>query len=104
MTKKLPEALLSQISQLIALEMGLHFPEVRWHELERGITSAAATLGFSDAHVYAQSLLTAPLIRTQIEELSIHLTVGETYFFREKPTFNALREYIFPELIRTRRA
>lgn len=110
---------LSQLSELIAVKMGLHFPESRWHDLERGLVSAAVAGKFAtdkstdnkftdnkfvDVNVYCQSLLSASLTHTQIEELSPHLTVGETYFFREKPTFHALRDYIFPELIRARRA
>src|SRR5688572_24924391 len=103
MTTKLPEPLLAQMSALIAREMGLHFPEARWPDLERGLTSAASDQGISDASLYAQSLLAASLTRHQIEELSTHLTIGETYFFREKPAFHALREHIFPELIHNRR-
>jgi chemotaxis protein methyltransferase CheR len=32
-----------------------------------------------------------------------HLTIGETYFFRERKTFDALAQRILPELIRRRR-
>lgn len=104
MTAKLPSTLLARISKLIAREMGLHFPEARWHDLERGLISAAYAQGFAGAGSYAQSLLVASLTSRQIEELSTHLTIGETYFFREIPAFNALREHILPELIRNRRA
>lgn len=103
MSRYLDSSQLSQLSKLISAKMGLHFPEARWHDLERGLASAAAALGFPDLRAYSQSLLSGPLPRNQIEELSTHLTIGETYFFREKPTFSALREQIFPELIRSRR-
>jgi chemotaxis protein methyltransferase CheR len=35
--------------------------------------------------------------------LASHLTIGETYFFRDSATFQALEEHILPELIRQRR-
>jgi chemotaxis protein methyltransferase CheR len=35
--------------------------------------------------------------------LASHLTIGETYFFRDSGTFQALEEHILPELIRQRR-
>ena len=103
MANDLSHTLLSQISPLICDKMGLYFPETRWHDLARGLLSAAAACGFADASAYCHSLLAASLSRSQIEALSSHLTIGETYFFREKPTFHALRETIFPDLIRARR-
>jgi chemotaxis protein methyltransferase CheR len=104
MDKFLNHFQLSQMSELIAAKMGLHFPQARWYELERGLVSAAAAGGFADASVYCHSLLSTAMAPSQIEELSTYLTVGETYFFREKPAFNALREHVLPELIRARRA
>ncbi|MCC6455547.1 MAG: chemotaxis protein CheR [Caldilineaceae bacterium] len=103
MSKELPDTLLSQLSLLIAARMGLHFPNARWHDLERGITAAATALGFADLHAYSHSLLSTPPAQDQIASLAEHLTIGETYFFREKPAFDALREHILPELIRARR-
>jgi chemotaxis protein methyltransferase CheR len=83
--------------------MGLHFPEERWGDLARGMTSAAREQGQQDPCTYAQRLLLAPLTRREIETLSGHLTVGETYFFREKRSFDVLTERVLPDLIRSRR-
>ncbi len=94
---------LSQLSDFVAARMGLHFPRERWHDLERGITSAAREFGFADTESCIQWLLSSPLKSSQIEILARHLTVGETYFFREKKSFEILEEHIFPELIRGRR-
>jgi chemotaxis protein methyltransferase CheR len=104
MGKYLDNSQLSQLSALIAARMGLHFPEPRWHDLERGLVLAAAASGFADVHGYCHWLLSDSLPSSHIEELSTHLTIGETYFFREKPTLNALREHVLPELIYARRA
>ncbi len=41
--------------------------------------------------------------RSQIEILASHLTVGETYFFRDKRLFKTLEESILSELIQLRR-
>jgi chemotaxis protein methyltransferase CheR len=84
--------------------MGLYFPESRWHDLERGLVLAAAADGFADLHGYCRALLNGSLPSSHIEELSTHLTIGETYFFREKPALNALRDHVLPELIHARRA
>ena len=44
----LPDPLLAQLSDLIAAQMGLHFPRERLPDLERGIHSAARDLGFEE--------------------------------------------------------
>ncbi len=94
--------LLSQLSEFVAAQMGLHFPRERWRDLERGIGSAAREFDFKDAQECLQWLISSPLTRSQIGILARHLTVGETYFFREKKSFEILEEHVLPELIRTR--
>lgn len=102
MTHGLSDQLLSQLSEFVAGHMGLHFPRERWRDLERGLLSATRELGAPDAESCAQWLLSAPFTRKQIEVLASNLTVGETYFFREKRGFAILGDHILPELIRAR--
>jgi chemotaxis protein methyltransferase CheR len=89
---------------LIASHIGLRFPRERWSDLERGVGSAAGELGFSDAGACIRSLLSSPLTRRRIEILASHLTIGETYFFREKRSLAVLEESILPALIRARQS
>jgi len=98
----IPDFWLSHLSEFVASQMGLHFPKERWYNLERGICSAIHEFGFKDAESCIQWLLSARLTKNQIEILASHLTVGETYFFREKKSFDILEEHILPELIRSR--
>ena len=97
------ETLLPRLSEFVAAQMGLHFPPERWRDLERGVISAAREFGFADTEAFAQWLLTSPLTRNRVEVLASYLTVGETYFFREKRAFELLEEGILPELIRSRK-
>ena len=98
----LPDSLLSSLSDFLAAQTGLYFPKKRWGDLERGIVAAARQFGLPDAQACAHRLLSAPLTRSQIETLASHLTVGETYFFREKRSFEALEQYILPALLHAR--
>ena len=82
-----PDPSLSRFSQFVAGQMGLHFPPERASDLQRGIRSAAREFGFEEVADCIQWLMSAPLTRSQIEILASNLTVGETYFFREKRTF-----------------
>lgn len=102
MTHAISDILLSRLGEFVAAQMGLHFPKERWSDLERGITSAAREFRFSDTESYVESLISSPLTQNHIETLASHLTVGETYFFREKKAFVILEEQILPELIRLR--
>src|SRR6266850_824230 len=99
----LPEISCSRLSEFIAERMGLHFPVERWGDLQRGLAEAAGDFGFADTAACADWLLSAPLTKTHLQVLARHLTVGETYFFREKKTFEALAASIIPDLIRLRR-
>ena len=80
------------------------FPPERRADLQRALAAAAAEFGFADsASCAAEWLLSAPLTRPQLHTLASHLTIGETYFFREPHTFDALAGHILPALIRRRR-
>ncbi|MBA2658899.1 MAG: tetratricopeptide repeat protein [Nitrosospira sp.] len=100
MQPALPHPLLSQLSEALTTQMGLYFPKKRWGDLERGITAATPALGVESPEACIRQLLSATLTRRQIEILASHLTIGETYFFREKKSFEVLEERIFPELLR----
>lgn len=103
MNHTISDMLLSQISEFIAAQMGLHFPRERRRNLERGLRSAAREFAFKDAESCIKWLLSSHLTKNQIEILASHLTIGETYFFRDKNSLEILKEQILPELIRSRR-
>jgi chemotaxis protein methyltransferase CheR len=92
----------SHISNFIAERTGLHFPTERQGDLERGVAAAARDLGFADIATCAQLLLSNSLTKKQFQALANHLTVGETYFFREQATFDILKETILPRLLRAK--
>jgi chemotaxis protein methyltransferase CheR len=95
--------LLTQLSTLIESLMGLHFPPERWGDLERRLQAAAPAFSRADGEACAQFLVSSVLTQRQIEILAVHLTVGETYFFREPRSFEVLEEHILPQLINARR-
>lgn len=103
MRHTLPDQLLSRLSEFLAMRIGLYFPSGRWDDLERGMKAAARELGDASVEAYIHRVLSAPLTHQQIEILASHLTVGETYFFRDRHSFEALEQYVLPELIRSRR-
>ena len=94
---------LSQISELVSTLMGLHFPEGRYIDLERGIESASIDFGFdNNIEEFIKWLTSSALTKSHIETLASHLTVGETFFFREKRSFEVLEREILPGLIQSK--
>jgi chemotaxis protein methyltransferase CheR len=100
---ELPDSLQRQLSEFIAQTMGLDFPPQRWDDLRRGLAAAIDEFGFRDVVSFGEWLVSASLTKTQLQALASYLTVGETYFLRERKTFEVLRETVLPELLRTRK-
>jgi chemotaxis protein methyltransferase CheR len=92
-----------QLSELIATRTGLHFPPDRRADLHRAVTEAARDFGCRDGDSCADRLLSSPLSDAELRKLARHLTIGETYFFRERPSFNALAAHVLPPLIHRKR-
>ncbi len=84
----------------IAQKMGLNFSVGRRKDLWRAVCDLANEQGHSNVHAYIEFLLACPISDHRVEELAAHLTVGETYFFREMKTLEALKSEVLPELVR----
>ncbi len=98
MKKKISDDILSKFSEMISTQMGLYFPNERHHDLVRSVSSASKEFGFKNVEACIEWLASSPLKKEQIVILASHLTVGETYFFREPKVFEALENYILPEI------
>jgi chemotaxis protein methyltransferase CheR len=102
MKHTLPENTLLQISEFVAEHLALNFPKERWSDLERNITAAATEFGYTEVENFIQRIMSSPMTHEHVEILTTHLTINETYFWREPETFEALEQSILPELIRSR--
>ncbi len=104
MVSDIPDQLISRLSDFINLKIGLYFPENRWKELKRSMNAVARDFAgkydiADDPVSCAEWLLSSPATQEQLDILAKHLTIGETYFFRDKNLFQTLRQNILPELI-----
>jgi chemotaxis protein methyltransferase CheR len=103
MNRKLTDIELSMVCEAIASRMGLQFPVERWAMLRRNLVLAAREFGFHNMTGFIQWLLSAPLNKEQTDILAAHLTISETYFWREPQVFKALTDFILPELIKSKK-
>ncbi len=104
MIETLSQATLSSLSDFLVAQMGLHFPPNRTTDLARGIRAATKEFGFDSPEACVDWLISSPLSQRQIEILASQLTVGETYFFRERQTFRALEDQVLPGLLKAHAA
>lgn len=88
----------TELSRKIAQRLGLHFPPEREQDLQRGIARAAleADMPVQD---FVDRMLADQATRSELDILVSHLTVGETYFFRDPELMDALSQRILPEII-----
>ena len=102
MTNTISDNLLSRLSKFVNSQTGLHFPREKWRDLKRNINAAAPDLGFNDPEQCVKWMLSARLTQEQVDIIVGHLTIGETFFFRDKEIFQGLREQILTPWTKSR--
>lgn len=100
MDHDIPDHLLSQLSEFVNSKFGLYFPKEKWRDLCRGVKGAALELGFKNKESYIHRLLSSQLTQSQLDSLVGHLTIGETFFFRDKNVFQVLKDHILSTWIK----
>jgi chemotaxis protein methyltransferase CheR len=103
MPRQISDRQLSRLSEYVAGWLGLHFPKKRWGDLDRITCHAVLELGFKDRDTCIERIISGQLDKEGEEIFAAHLTIGETYFFREQKSFDILENRILPELIASRR-
>lgn len=91
------------LSALISKTAGLHFPSSRWGDLEKGVRSTCNELHITNSSLFIRKLLGEKADPPQLEVLIKNLTVGETYFFRERPVLDVFTRIILRQLFEKHR-
>lgn len=84
---------------LILKRTGMHFPPNRRDAMVRSVLAASAHIGFEDIEACYRHLFVSKTDSKAWDELIQLLIINETYFFRDKPQMDALRDHILPEII-----
>ncbi len=100
---KISDEVQEQARALIADRLGLDFQQSRQADLERGLRHVLRQSDFSPEK-YLAWLRALPDESPEWRQLASSLTVGETYFFRDRLCFEALEQQILPALITDRRS
>lgn len=82
---------------------GLIFEGRRLQEMERAVARRMIELGITSFAEYYHFLRRPGEGKSELNQLVLSLTVGETQFFRTPDQFAALRKYVLPELLERNR-
>ena len=93
-----------RFSKLMHERYGLHFPDKRRGDLERGVRQAFAASTCADLNEYYALLHDSDSNTVHFERLINALTISETHFFRDAGQIDALYSHVLPQLISRRRA
>ena len=94
------ESQLRELGKIISEKMGIDFADRKLPDLRRGIERAAKQLGHRDWVSCLNWLLHTPMTKDTVQALAAHLTIGETYFFRDEKLFKAIEQRILPDIVR----
>ena len=100
MPNKLNETHLFALAAKIEASMGLYFPKSKHADLLRRLHGVTHDLGCSSTVECVARILAEPSNRQYQDILAKHLTIGETYFFRNKLGIQLLNTKILPDIIR----
>lgn len=95
-------ALIKEFTELLDQRMGLYYPLERWGELEQKLMPLMLSRGFPNMNACLTWLISSLQQNKAIADLAQHLTIGETYFFRDSRLFTVLETQILPHLIQSR--
>ena len=85
--------------KLLIEASGLRFDEGRNQVLHHALWQRLQHRGYDSYREYYNLLMFHPEGRLEIRELFDLVTIGETYFFRNKAQFDVLMKFVLPEII-----
>ncbi|MGY3802801.1 CheR family methyltransferase [Pigmentibacter ruber] len=92
--KQLPRELLVEMGNYISRQLGIFFPTERLVDLERNLANLAKERNCISVEELVNDFLKNPVSEEKFQQLVAHITIGETYFFRDIRSFEVLEEII----------
>jgi chemotaxis protein methyltransferase CheR len=102
MNDNVPNTVIENISNFIEEKLGLYFSKERFKDLIRGVSCAAKQKDIA-LEKYIDLILEDKMSEEDIKVLASCLTIGETYFFRDKSLFEIMKQKILPDIINSRK-
>lgn len=101
--KDIDKSELLQVSSLIKDRLGLNYRENRLPELINKLSAICKDLNLQDIGTLKEMIRHDRLSEDQAVKITRHLTVGETFFFRDSKVFDIFHREILPEIISSKK-
>ena len=92
-----------QLKALVIDTTGMAFYSDKSEDLAQILLARMELIGAGDCASYLDQLKAPKSEDCEMDALVAELTIGETYFFRHKEQFDALRDFILPDVIERNR-
>ncbi len=102
MSDSISKNVIEQANNFIESKFGIYFPEKRTKDFLRALSNAAKQKNVK-IEEYIYDMVSNKLSHKELEDLVICITIGETYFFRDKKLFQIVREKILQNIIISRK-
>jgi len=99
---RLSQGELLLFQELLLRRTGMHITSRRSQEMGRHLWRVAAQEGMANLQVLYEKLDETRTESELWDQVISGLTIGETYFFRDRAQFEALRFHLLPEIIKRR--
>ncbi len=94
----------SRLKDYLIASTGLAYYRDRDEYMAELIGRRLSKLGLNDCASYSRRLSDGKEGRDELDALIADLTIGETYFFRDREQFDAIRDVVIPEILNRKRS
>lgn len=95
---------LKRLSSLILEKLGIHFQQPRWCDMIRSIQKLSNSMEFDNLQSCVNWILDDTADPHRAAMLAKHVTIGETYFFRDDMISEMIRDTILPKFFAAKSA
>lgn len=99
MNEEISEEQFNQFSNYLETNLGLYYTPNNIDDLKNKMAVMAKEFGYDDIERWIEDLVESPLSKEKVIKLAKHLSIGETYFFRDAQYFQNLEKFVVKPLM-----
>ncbi len=103
-TVKMSDETFAQLRDFIYTKTGIYFQDMKKYLLEGRLAKRLRVLNMNSFEEYLRHLRMSKAGATELQELFNHVTINETYFFRNDSQFEVLEKNLVPKILAAKAA
>ena len=98
------DAKIELFNDYLSDRIGIHYSTTRMGQLKNDMVKITSILGFASANACIDYILNIGLNDEELNKVATHLSIGETYFFRDRLQYKLIEDEILPNILRNKNA